>query len=107
MLKIFSPEYGIATEDPSHRFVSAHQSLPGAETAIDAALRLDTQVMLIDDPVKRVDTMTMAWGLEARVPFLDHELRRPAAACPADLKLADGGKGVLKNASQRIATVPR
>jgi len=30
--------------------------------------------MLVDDPVKRVDNMTMAWGLEARVPFLDHEL---------------------------------
>ena len=30
--------------------------------------------MLVDDPVKRVDNMTMAWGLEGRVPFLDHEL---------------------------------
>ena len=42
-------------------------------TAVDAALRLDTQVMLVDDPVKRVDNMTMAWGLEGRVPFLDHD----------------------------------
>ncbi len=82
--------------------MSAHQSLPGAETAIDAALRLDTQVMLVDDPVKRVDTMTMAWGLEARVPFLDHDFVELAAACPADLKLADGGKGVLKNASRGL-----
>jgi asparagine synthetase B (glutamine-hydrolysing) len=40
--------------------------------------------------------MTMAWGLEARTPFLDHEL---AAACPPELKLADGGKGVLKAAA--------
>ncbi len=37
--------------------------------------------MLVDDPVKRVDNMTMAWGLEARVPFLDHELVELAAAC--------------------------
>jgi asparagine synthase (glutamine-hydrolysing) len=29
-------------------------------------------VMLVDDPVKRVDNMTMAHGLEARTPFLDH-----------------------------------
>ena len=36
--------------------------------------------MLVDDPVKRVDNMTMAWGLEARVPFLDHELRRARGA---------------------------
>ena len=45
--------------------------------------------MLVDDPVKRVDNMTMAWGLEARTPFLDHELVELAAACPPELKLAE------------------
>jgi asparagine synthetase B (glutamine-hydrolysing) len=44
--------------------------------------------------------MTMAWGLEARTPFLDHELAELAAACPPELKLADGGKGVLKAAAR-------
>jgi asparagine synthase (glutamine-hydrolysing) len=58
--------------------------------------------MLVDDPVKRVDNMTMAWGLEARVPFLDHELVELAARCPPDLKLADGGKGVLKAAARGL-----
>jgi asparagine synthase (glutamine-hydrolysing) len=101
VLAIFAPEYGIA-EDPSTEFVMAHQSVPGAETAVDAALRLDTQVMLVDDPVKRVDTMTMAWGLEARVPFLDHDFVELAATCPAELKLVSGGKGVLKDASRAL-----
>jgi asparagine synthase (glutamine-hydrolysing) len=101
VLAIFAPEYGIA-EDPSTEFVMAHQSAPGAETAVDAALRLDTQVMLVDDPVKRVDTMTMAWGLEARVPFLDHDFVELAATCPAELKLVSGGKGVLKDASRAL-----
>jgi asparagine synthase (glutamine-hydrolysing) len=58
--------------------------------------------MLIDDPVKRVDNMTMAWGLEGRVPFLDHELVELAAGCPPELKLAHGGKGVLKNAARGL-----
>ena len=58
--------------------------------------------MLVDDPVKRVDNMTMAWGLEARVPFLDHELVELAAACPPELKLAHGGKGVLKEAARGV-----
>ena len=58
--------------------------------------------MLVDDPVKRVDNMTMAWGLEARVPFLDHELVELAAACPPELKLAQGGKGVLKDAARGV-----
>lgn len=89
-------------DDVSGRFVRDHMAVPGAETALDAALRLDTHVMLVDDPVKRVDNMTMAWGLEARVPFLDHELVELAAACPPELKLADGGKGVLKAAGRQL-----
>jgi asparagine synthase (glutamine-hydrolysing) len=102
VLALLSPEYGIVGEDPSRQFVSAHQAAPGADTAVDAALRLDTTVMLVDDPVKRVDTMTMAWGLEARVPFLDHDFVELAAMCPTDLKLASGGKGVLKEASRSL-----
>ena len=58
--------------------------------------------MLVDDPVKRVDNMTMAWGLEARVPFLDHELVELAGRIPPELKLAEGGKGVLKRASRGV-----
>ncbi|MDT5288883.1 MAG: hypothetical protein QOF88_3772, partial [Mycobacterium sp.] len=102
ILDILAPEYAVAEQDPSWAFVKAHQSGRGAETAVDAALRLDTQVMLVDDPVKRVDTMTMAWGLEARVPFLDHDFVELAAACPAGLKLASNGKGVLKDASRAL-----
>ena len=88
--------------DVSREFVAASFARPGATTAVDAALRLDSQVMLVDDPVKRVDNMTMAWGLEARVPFLDHELVELAAACPPELKLAQGGKGVLKDAARGV-----
>jgi asparagine synthase (glutamine-hydrolysing) len=44
----------------------------------------------------------MAWGLEARTPFLDHELVELAAACPPELKLAQGGKGVLKVAARSV-----
>ena len=66
----------------AREYVAAHMSAPGAQTAVDAALRIDTEVMLVDDPVKRVDNMTMAHGLEARVPFLDHEFVELAATCP-------------------------
>ena len=102
VLDIFAPEYAVTGPDPSWQFVFDHHRAPGAETAVDAALRLDTQVMLVDDPVKRVDTMTMAWGLEARVPFLDHDFVELAATCPTHLKLGSGGKGVLKEASRAL-----
>lgn len=86
----------------SREFVEEHFASDGAQTPADRALRLDTQVMLVDDPVKRVDNMTMAWGLEARVPFLDHRLVDLAAACPPALKVADRGKGVLKAAARGV-----
>ena len=92
----------LAESDPSLRFVTEHFTHPGADGGIDRALRLDTTVMLVDDPVKRVDNMTMAWGLEGRVPFLDHELVELAATCPPELKIAHDGKGVLKQAARRV-----
>jgi asparagine synthase (glutamine-hydrolysing) len=98
---LLSPELR-SPDDPSGAFVAEHFERPGADTPVDRALRLDAQVMLVDDPVKRVDNMTMAWGLEARTPFLDHELVELAAACPPELKLAEGGKGVLKRIARRL-----
>ena len=96
-----TPEWMVAG-DPSRALVEEHFSRPGAEDAVDKALRLDQQVMLVDDPVKRVDNMTMAWGLEARVPFLDHELAELAARIPAEHKLRHGGKGILKDAARKV-----
>ena len=91
-----------ADEDEARAFVASHFAAPGAGTPVDKALRLDSTVMLVDDPVKRVDNMTMAWGLEARVPFLDHELVELAARIPPEEKLKDGGKGVLKDVARQI-----
>ncbi len=101
MAETLSEAYQLS-EDPSRAFLDRHFAAPGAEDPVDRALRLDTEVMLVDDPVKRVDNMTMAWGLEARTPFLDHELVELAAACPPRLKLASGGKGVLKDAARQV-----
>ncbi|KKF00084.1 N-acetylglutaminylglutamine amidotransferase [Mycolicibacterium obuense] len=92
----------LADDDPSELFVTEHFARAGAEGGVDRALRLDTTVMLVDDPVKRVDNMTMAWGLEGRVPFLDHDLVELAATCPPHLKTAHEGKGVLKQAARQV-----
>ena len=97
---LLSPD--VRVDDASGAFVAAHFARPGADSAIDRALRLDTTVMLVDDPVKRVDNMTMAFGLEARVPFLDHELVELAARIPARHKVANGGKHVLKEAARAV-----
>jgi asparagine synthase (glutamine-hydrolysing) len=98
---LVAPRWQLA-DDVAGDYVLDHFAHPGAATATDRALRLDTTVMLVDDPVKRVDNMTMAWGLEGRVPFLDHELVELAATCPPNLKTAQDGKGVLKEAARQV-----
>ncbi len=94
--------------DPAHRgrdhstaFLTEHFARPGAAAPVDRALRIDATVMM-DDPVKRVDNMTMAWGLEARVPFLDHELVEFAARVPPGLKIRSGGKHILKQVAREV-----
>ena len=98
--RLVSADY--VDRDFSRAYIESHFARPGAASAVDRALRIDTQVMLVDDPVKRVDNTSMAWGLEARVPFLDHELVELAARMPAVLKVGHGGKYILKEASRRV-----
>ena len=63
---------------------------------LNAVLRMDLTMLITDDPVKRVDNMTMAWGLEARVPYLDAALLQAIAGMPPELKLREGGKYPLR-----------
>ncbi len=88
--------------DFTTEFIKKQFSLPGAQTPIEKVLRIDSTIMLVDDPVKRVDNMTMAWSLEARVPFLDHELVELAAKIPSAFKVGNGGKYILKEAARTI-----
>ncbi|MDB5581875.1 MAG: putative asparagine synthetase [Bradyrhizobium sp.] len=98
--KLLQPEY--LGEDASAEFVDGFFSRVRSDSAIDKVLELDTKIMLVDDPVKRVDNMSMAFGLETRVPFLDHDLVELAARVPARLKIRNGGKHVLKEAARRF-----
>lgn len=93
---------GFGNQNYSRDFVEAHFAQDGADRPVDKALRLDSTIMLVDDPVKRVDCATMAWGLEARVPFLDHELAELSGQIPAEHKVKDGGKWVLKEAARKV-----
>ncbi len=88
--------------DYSAETIAAHLGEPFADSYIDQVLRMDATMLITDDPVKRVDNMTMAWALEARVPFLDHELVELAAQMPPELKLQSGGKHVLKRIARGL-----
>lgn len=94
MAQMLQPKF--QTADYTGELVRELLETEWADEHLDAVLRADVTTFIVDDPVKRVDNMTMAWGLEARVPFLDQELVELAAQMPPELKLRDGGKYVLK-----------
>ena len=93
-LQMISPEFQVG--DVTSKLIAGELSKPNADTFLDQVWRLDATTLIVDDPVKRVDNMPMAWGLEVRVPFLDHELVELAAHMPPELKLKEGGKFPLK-----------
>jgi asparagine synthase (glutamine-hydrolysing) len=56
------------------------------EDVLDRLLEVDTLTYLPDDLIAKIDIATMAHALEARSPFLDHEMMELAASIPASLK---------------------
>lgn len=94
-LRLIAPEY--ATADHASALITQRLSEPGADTFLDQVLRLDATTLIVDDPVKRLDNMSMAWGLEARVPFLDHALVEASMCLAPELRLKEGGKYPLKH----------
>ena len=90
------------SQDYTRALVSEALTRSDSDTFIDAVLNFDVTTLIVDDPVKRVDSMTMAWGLEARVPFLDHELVELAMQMPVEMKLQNAGKHVLKEIARGL-----
>lgn len=62
---------------------------------------MEHKLRLPEHLLMRVDKMTMAHSIEARVPFLDHDVVEFAAKLPPSYKLRDGiGKSVLKKVAE-------
>lgn len=75
-----------------------------ADTFMDAVWHTDVTTLIVDDPVKRVDSMTLSWGLETHVPFLDIPLVELAMRMPPELKVArKNGAAVGKYILKKIA----
>jgi len=73
------------------------------ESALNRMLYADAKIWLPDDLLLKADKMTMANGLELRVPFLDHKLVEFAASLPANLKLRGStGKHLLRETMKDV-----
>jgi len=64
---------------------------------------LELKLRLPELLLMRVDKITMATSVEARVPFLDHHLVEYAMSLPVDLKIkGTSGKHILKRALEKV-----
>ncbi|MBB5687389.1 XrtA/PEP-CTERM system amidotransferase [Sphingobium boeckii] len=83
------------------RYVEIMRGAPGRD-ALDRAQYADLKIWLPGDILTKVDRMSMAVGLEAREPWLDHRLIQFAASLPVNLRLRGGeGKWLMKKAMAR------
>ena len=81
----------------NNKFKEMDQDLP----VLDKVLRLELSTLIIDDPVKRVDNMTMSHALEARVPFLDIDLIKFMLSVKSENKINKTNKYYLKKLSEK------
>jgi asparagine synthase (glutamine-hydrolysing) len=91
--------------------VRLHYVSADGRDEVNRRLRADLATTLVDEMLTKVDRMTMAAGLEARVPFLDRRLVEWAFRLPGRLKVRGEGKRILRQALAgafpRIASRPK
>ncbi len=111
-LTVFSPEMqhellsadlqaAVAGHDPAGPYHRHYYALNGnvANDHLNRLMYVDLKTLLVDGYLEKVDKATMACGLEARVPLLDHRLVELAFQIPGRFKVsARSSKRILKQA---------
>ena len=73
-----------------------------SDSAVQRAQYADLKVYMPNDPLVKVDRMSMAHGLEIRCPLLDHRLVELAFQIPTDRKMPNGEpKWLLRSLAER------
>jgi asparagine synthase (glutamine-hydrolysing) len=92
--ELYTPAFSaeIAGAEPAGDVIAAVWEAASGGAAVDVMLEVDVSTYLVDDLIAKIDIATMAHALEARSPFLDHQLMELAASIPADLKVRGGEK---------------
>lgn len=72
---------------------------------LNKMLHFEIENNLVNNLLMKVDKMTMAHSIEARVPFLDHALVQYAYSLNPNYKLKNGGKHILKEVVREILPI--
>jgi len=105
--ELFSPAVFdlVSAQDP-RREAAAYLAQPGRDW-LSSLQHLDINQYLPLDILTKVDRMSMAHSIEARVPLLDHKLIEFAATIPPELRLREGdGKYIFKRALRGLVPAP-
>jgi asparagine synthase (glutamine-hydrolysing) len=89
----------LAGREPAAEIFRAHAARAAADDGVGRLLYLDAKTYLPGDILTKVDRMSMAASLEARVPLLEHKLIEFVSRMPASLKMRGGqSKYIFKRA---------
>lgn len=101
---LYAKGFGAGFPDTAAWYADRTREARGRATDIsDQAMAMDLETYLPEDLLPKVDLGSMAWGLEARSPFLDHELLELTAKIPVQFKMQGAQrKLILKQALQGI-----
>jgi asparagine synthase (glutamine-hydrolysing) len=98
---VYTPDFRDSLAESPAEVIAAPWSESNAAGLVDRMLDVDQQTYLPGDLLAKMDIATMAYGLEARSPLLDHELLEMAAAMPARFKVNGSEKKIALRASLR------
>lgn len=95
--------YGFNSYEVLKPLVNSFNEKAWEKTPLNWMTYLDLNLRLPELLLMRVDKMSMAVSLEARVPFLDHKFVELAMSVPTSIKLSNGElKHILKKAVSGI-----
>jgi asparagine synthase (glutamine-hydrolysing) len=101
--ELFGPKLNQANNDFRKPFINAWTRTPQNWTALKKMQYIDLVTAMPDNLLVKADRMMMAWGLEGRVPFLDHRIVEFGLSLPDHLKVRSGqGKLFLKKWASRF-----
>jgi asparagine synthase (glutamine-hydrolysing) len=84
--KLCAPDWVKMGLEPGFHAFEGHFHKARRAHPLNRLLYVDTKTFLLDDNLTKVDRMTMANSLEARVPLLDYKLVEQIAVLPPPLK---------------------